>query len=206
VINVSVEKVTALVLAGGNSTRMGRNKALLKIDNKTLIEIVVEKLQDLFDEIIVVTNNPENYPMLKNVRFEKDCIDTPVKNSLVGIYTGLLKSSNDYVFVVACDMPLLNMDLIQHMLNELGNEDILVPFLEGHYEPLHAIYNKTCLSFIKDMLDVGNYKIINLYDYVNTVKVNEKEIRIIDPQLRSFMNINTKYMFNSLNDECFGKK
>jgi len=195
---MNIKKVTAIVLAGGNSTRMGRNKALLKIDNKTLIEIVVEKLQDLFDEIIVVTNNPENYPMLKNVRFEKDCIDTPVKNSLVGIYTGLLKSSNDHVFVVACDMPLLNMDLVKHMLNELGNEDILVPFLEGHYEPLHAIYNKICLANIRHMLDIGNYKIINLYDDVKTIYVNEKKIRSIDPQLTSFMNINTKDIFDSL--------
>jgi len=203
---MNIKKVTAIVLAGGNSTRMGQNKALLKIGSKTLIEIMVEKLIDLFHEIIVVTNNPEDYPMLKNVRFEKDSIETPVKNSMVGIYTGLLKSSNAHAFVVPCDMPFLNMHLVKYMLTELGEEDILVPFLEGHYEPLHAIYNKTCLSFIKDMLDVGNYKIINLYDYVNTVKVNEKEIRIIDPQLRSFMNINTKYMFNSLNDECFGKK
>ncbi|ABW18641.1 molybdenum cofactor guanylyltransferase [Alkaliphilus oremlandii] len=195
---MDVKKVTGLVLAGGNSTRMGQNKSLLKIDSKSLIEIVVEKLKNLFDEIIVVTNNPENYPMLKDIRFEKDCIETPVKNSLVGIYTGLLKSSNDHVFVVACDMPFLNMDLVQHMLSELGNEDILVPFLEGHYEPLHAIYNKTCLANIKHMIDIGNYKIINLYNDVKTIYVNEKEIRSIDPQLKSFMNINTKDIFDSL--------
>ncbi|QUH20634.1 molybdenum cofactor guanylyltransferase [Alkaliphilus sp. B6464] len=195
---MGAKKVTALVLAGGNSTRMGQNKALLKIGSKSLIEIVVEKLQNLFDEIIVVTNSPENYPMLKNIRFEKDCIVTPVKNSLVGIYTGLLKSSNDHVFVVACDMPFLNMDLVQHMLSELGNEDVLVPFLEGHYEPLHAIYNKRCLYNIKHMIDIGNYKIINLYDDVKTIKVNEKKIRRLDPQLKSFMNINTKDIFGSL--------
>ena len=191
-------KVSAIVLAGGNSTRMGQNKALLKIGEKTLIELVVETLHKIFDEIIVVTNNPENYTMLEDVRFEGDCIETPVKNSLVGLYTGLIRAKNDRAFVVACDMPFLNKELIEYIIKSLGDEDLLIPFIEGHYQPLHAIYNKTCLDIMRNMIIRGNYKIIDFYDDVNTIKINEDIVRQFDPLLKSFMNINTKEVYNNL--------
>ena len=192
------KKVSAIVLAGGNSTRMGQNKALLKIGEKTLIELVVETLHKIFDEIIVVTNNPEKYAMLKDVRFERDCIETPVKNSLVGLYTGLIQAKNDRGFVVACDMPFLNEELIKYLIESLGEEDLLIPFIEGHYQPLHAIYNKTCLDIMRNMIINGNYKIIDFYDDVDTIKVHEGIVRKYDPVLKSFMNINTKEVYNNL--------
>lgn len=195
---MNAKGVTAVVLAGGNSTRMGQNKALLKIGSETLIEIVVNKLKQLFDEVIIVTNNPENYSMLKNIKFQKDLIKTPVKNSLVGIYTGLIASSNDKAFVVACDMPFLNESLIQYMVHASDLEDVIVPYLDGHYEPLHAIYNKTCLTHIHSMIQLGNYKIINLYDNVETKKIPKDKIKSIDPKIKSFMNINTKEVYDSL--------
>lgn len=197
-----LKKVSAIVLAGGNSTRMGQNKALLKFGSKTLVELVVNKLRNLFAEIIIVTNYAESYPMLKSVRFEKDCINTPVKNSLVGIYTGLLKSTNEYAFVVACDMPFLNEDLIKYMLAKLDKQDICVPYLQEHYQPLHAVYNKTCLEPIKNLLEIGDYKIINFYGDVNVVRIYEDEIIKIDPDLKSFMNVNTIDLYENLKRDC----
>ncbi len=97
--------VTAVVLAGGKSTRMGQNKALLKMGKKTMIERVIDPLQKIFENIIVVTDNPKEYAMLKNVKFVQDYFDTGEKNSLIGLYTGLIESKTDYVFVTACDMP-----------------------------------------------------------------------------------------------------
>ena len=113
-------------------------------------------------------------------------------------YTGLIQAKNDRAFVVACDMPFLNEELIQYLIESLGDEDLLIPFIEGHYQPLHAIYNKTCLEIMRNMIINGNYKIIDFYDDVDTIKVHESIVLEYDPHLKSFMNINTKEVYNNL--------
>ncbi|SCZ09170.1 molybdenum cofactor guanylyltransferase [Alkaliphilus peptidifermentans] len=184
--------ISAVVLAGGNSKRMGHNKALLQLGSITMIERIVTILQPLFNEVIVVTNSPDTFSMLKDVKFVPDYFITNEKNSLIGLYSGLRAAENEYVFAVACDMPLLNKSIIKYMIDVLSNEeDVLIPYLEGHYQPLHAIYGKKCLRPIEEMLSKEEYKIINFFNEVKVEKVDESAIKKFDIDLQSFININT---------------
>ncbi len=185
------KNVSAVVLAGGNSTRMGKNKALLELGNKKMIEVVVDTLRPLVEEIIIVTNHTELQGLLKNVRYVKDCIELQKKSSIVGLYTGLREAKNEYSFVTACDMPLLNIALIKYMIETVGEEDVLLPYFKGFYQPLYSIYRKSCLRQIEEMLEKKDYKIINLFERVNTKKIRETEIIPFDQDLQSFLNVNT---------------
>lgn len=188
------KRISAVVLAGGNSTRMGQNKALLKLGSKTIIERVVEILKTIFEEIIIVTNTPQVYSMLKDVRFVPDCFESKQKKSIIGLYTGIFEAKNDYAFVVACDMPFLNTDLINYMIDNIEDEDTLVPYINCYYQPLHAIYNKNCLKYIRTLLDSNNYKIIDLFDYFDNLKVRKINDEILDRlniTNSCFLNMNT---------------
>ncbi|SET27277.1 molybdenum cofactor guanylyltransferase [Natronincola peptidivorans] len=185
------ESVSAVVLAGGGSTRMGQNKALLQLGDKTMIERIIEGLKPLFNEIIVITNHPEEYPMIKDILFVKDEMKLEEKNSLVGIYTGLLAAKNPYAFIVPCDMPFLDQNLIQHMLQQLEGEDIVIPFIEGHYQPLHAIYGKGCIEPIKELLEKRRYKITSFFGQVKIKTIDEETIMRFSKDMKCFLNVNT---------------
>ncbi len=183
--------ISAVILAGGNSRRMGENKALLQLDSETMIERVVNSLRPLFNEIIVVTNDQKEYSMLNNIRFVKDFKDLKTRSSLIGLYSGLYAANSDYIFAVACDMPLLNIPLINFMKNKIINQDIIIPYINGFYEPLHAFYSKNCLRPMKSQLDKKDFKILNFFSRVNIIEtINNTQIRKFDPYLNSFLNIN----------------
>lgn len=184
-------RVTAVVLAGGGSTRMGRNKALLKLGNKTMIERVVNPLKNIFNDILVVTNEPEKYHMLEDIKFVNDYVKTEKKSSLIGLYSGLKQSETSHIFAIGCDMPFVNIKLIKYMVDSLKNEDVIVPFIEGYYQPLHAIYGKDCIPGFERLLEEGWYKITSVFENVNVKKIIEKDIKRFDPYLLCFANINT---------------
>ena len=200
-IKVGTREISAVVLAGGGSTRMGKNKALLKLGEKTVIERIIDTLRPLFNEILVVTNNPEEYPFLKDIIFVEDEIILQEKNSLIGIYSGLLAAKNPYAFIVPCDMPFLDAGFINYMINQLENEDILVPKVGEHYQPLHAIYGKGCLEPIKRMLDEKKYKITNFCPEVIVKKIEEETIKRFSKEYKCFLNINTLDAYLSIQQE-----
>jgi molybdopterin-guanine dinucleotide biosynthesis protein A len=136
---------------------------LLKIGNKRIIEIVVEKLKEVFSDIIIVTNSPPDYQFL-DVKLIKDLI--PGKGPLGGIYTGLLLSDSEYNFVCACDMPFLSIDLLKVMISEMDGSDLIVPVVRGFVEPLHSIYSKRCLAAIKFHLEVNDLKVKSFFPEV----------------------------------------
>ena len=190
--------ITGVVLAGGSSKRLGRSKAQLPLGEKRMIEWIVQAMSCLFNEVIVVTHQPQLFSALENVIFVQDSIDTPSRNSLVGLYTGLMEASHDTVFVVPCDMPLLNRKLIEHMIGLLDGEDVRVPIMGPHYQPLHAFYRKSCLPYIQHSIESGNYKVTHFYDEVLVRTVDEKTIHQFDPQLTSFMNVNNEEDYQQL--------
>lgn len=185
-------QITGVVLAGGASKRMGRSKAQLPVGNKRMIEWIVKAMDCLFDEILVVTHYPQTFPMLENVRFVQDAVETEQRSSLVGLYTGLLNASNETIFVVPCDMPLLNRGLIEHMISLLDGEDVRVPLMGQHFQPLHAFYRKSCLPFMRESIDQKHFKIIRFYDEVLVRTIDEAAIKLFDPQLTSFINVNNE--------------
>lgn len=200
------KRISGVILAGGNSSRIGQNKALLKFGEETLIEEIVSIFRDLFSEILIVTNDSEEYPMLKNVRFVQDFYHLEKKSALVGLYSGLFAAQSEFSFIVGCDMPLLNLSLIQYMKEKIGSQDILIPYVNGYYEPLHAIYSKRCLPVIKNHLDQKDYRIKSFFSDVNLEIIEEPIIKKFDPDLDSFLNINHYQEYIALKNKYFNSQ
>jgi len=183
--------VTPVVLAGGKSSRMGGNKSFVFLNNKRLIDTIIDLLQTVFNEleIILVTNSPEDYKYLQ-ARLVEDIIRH--KGPLGGLHTALTHSSTSYVFIFGCDMPFINPSLISYMVERLEGEDIVIPRIDGSLEPLHAIYSKNCLPKILKYLDQDNPRLDVFFHEAKIKYIEKEEIQIFDPLLKSFANINTR--------------
>ncbi len=181
-------KATGIVLAGGFSSRFGTNKALAKIGSQKLIELILSKIDPLFDEIIIVTNNPLDYVDLGKT-IVTDII--PHQGPLGGIYTGLFFSRFDYAFVMACDMPFVNPPFIDYLVSRSPGYDAVVPSFDDKFEPLHAVYNKRCLNLMFKLLQDKKRQVATIFKRVKTLKIDEKTIRQFDPEMKCFFNINT---------------
>lgn len=194
--------ITGIILAGGKNSRMGVNKAFLEINGNRLIDKVFGVFQELFSEIIIVTNDPLSYK-----EFSSSIIVTDIyknKGALGGIYSGLFFASNQYSFVTACDMPFLNKDFILYLCDLAGKHDIIVPKSSEGFQPLYAVYSKNCLSTIKKNLQADKLKITGFYKGLRVLTVTDKIIYSFNEKGELFLNINTpkeleKIRFNSDN-------
>jgi len=180
--------VAGVILAGGKSTRMGRNKALLPYNGKPLIETIYSIMADLFDEVAVVTNNPEEYGFLP---CPKIADIHPGMGSIAGIHAGLSWSPQERIFVVGCDMPFLDPELVSWLAAGLGSETALVPLSPDGLEPLHSFYSKEALPLLDEALKSDRKKLIDLLEIMQAKLVPAAEIAKISPGFRSFINLNT---------------
>ena len=187
--------VTSIVLAGGHSSRLGREKYLEVIAGKSLIERAIDNLSALSREILIVISQKQArstessfiYPKAKSV------VDLyPGKSSLGGIYTGLVHSSSLHNLVVACDMPFLNIDLLRYMIGLSSSFDVVIPRTGDQMEPLHAIYSKNCTALMEKQLKQNNLKITAFFSSVKVRYVEQDELDRFDPERLSFFNINTE--------------
>lgn len=177
-----------IILAGGKSTRMGINKALLPLGKGSLLETIVAVMSPLFAEIIIVSNSPESYREF-NVRLVKDII--PDRGPLSGIHAGLLASSYRYNFIVPCDTPFLNPDLIGYFLDRAPGYDVVVPRLGEYLQPLHAVYSRDCLTAIEDCFRQGIYKVVAFYPRTKVRYIDVAELEGFSGLDRIFFNVNT---------------
>ncbi|WNM58184.1 molybdenum cofactor guanylyltransferase [Candidatus Nitrospira allomarina] len=185
-----ITNISAVVLAGGKSRRMGKDKRTLEWGGTTFLDKVCLTIGELFDEIILVTAI-EDYPCGHlPVRLVTDAI--PQKGSLGGIYTGIKEASYSSVFVVACDMPFLNPFVISRLC-ALPETDVVMPKLSTGYQPLHARYSKRCSFIMEKMIQKGNLRIQSLIqDPSLSIQIVEEPLfEDIDPHGYSFLNINT---------------
>jgi molybdopterin-guanine dinucleotide biosynthesis protein A len=181
---------TCAILAGGESRRMGQNKAFIQIEGIWLFDYVFDTCKELFSEIIIVTNQPQQFEDY-HAHIVVDAI--PGSGSLGGLYTALMQASNYHTFCVACDMPFLKPELISHLIKKRLNYDIVIPRTDEGPEPLHAIYAKRCIQPIIKLLDKGELKIKKLLSSgVRVCCCEEEELKRIDPSLTSFTNVNTR--------------
>jgi len=181
------EKATLIILAGGESSRMGRPKHLLPTPHGTLIDHFVKELSPMFTEVLVVGRNLTlSRPGIRTVDDVR-----PEQCPLVGIYSGLCAANTDLAFVLACDLPFVKPELVQYLLSRSHEADIVVPVAKGYYEPLCAVYRRTAIPMIEEALDRGALKITEIYDQLQLRKVTEPEIKRFDPELSSFINLNT---------------
>jgi len=187
--NIS-ELCSGIILAGGLSTRLGgRNKAMIQVDGKRILDRIYETYLELFDEIILVTNSPLEY-LNWNVLSVADIF--PIRSSLTGIHAGLFYSSRPFAFISACDMPFLRREIISLLISSIGQDkDIVIPETEKGLEPLCAVYSKSCLTTINKHLQAGNLKIQEVFRKTQIRKIPEIQIRQADSELVSLININT---------------
>lgn len=185
---------SVVIVAGGKSSRMGRDKAFVLLHGKPLIEHVLERVTPLgAAQTLLIANRPAEYAYLQLPMYP-DVL--PGKGALGGIYSALTYSPTDYSLVVACDMPFLNTALLQRLVNwcvRSADEppDVVVPVFENHPQGLHAVYRKTCLEPIRADLERDRLKVIGFYDQVKVRYVYPEAYRDLDPEGRSFRNINT---------------
>ncbi len=187
-----------IILAGGLNSRMaGRNKARLPIEGQTILDRLVGIFRDFFDPILIVTNEPLGY-LDEGVILVTDLVD--IRSSLTGIYSGLFYSPKPHAFIAGCDMPFLKRELLELILRNLeARWDVVVPVTEEGYQPLSAIYSRRCLEPIADQLAQGKLKVSHFFSKVRIKKVPEIGLRQVDPELKSFFNINTPEDWDRLN-------
>ena len=184
--------VSSIILAGGLSRRLGRDKAIEPIAGEPIIARVIKRLASLTDETVVVVNNAARAQELPLPDDAKIAVDIyPDSGSLGGIFSGLAAADSDWGFVVACDMPFLNPRLIAHMLTLRCGYDAVVPMLDGYPEPTHAAYSKACLPHIEDRLKARRLKIAGFFDDVRVRYVSQQEVEDYDADRLSFFNVNT---------------
>jgi molybdopterin-guanine dinucleotide biosynthesis protein A len=196
--------VRAAILAGGASRRMGVNKAMLRmhVGGPAVVETVVARLREAeLGEPLLVTNSPGEYEFLG---LESVGDDVEGAGVLGGILTALNHAGGERVLVVACDMPLLNVELLRYMVSLPGGYEALVPrWADGgemRAEPLHAIYSVRCASAIAERIKAGRLKVSDFVEGVEARYIEEGEMRKYDPELGSFCNVNTPEEWARLRD------
>ena len=182
-----IANVAGFILLGGKSSRYGSNKALVEIDGVRLVDRVAGVMQSIFQRVVLLTNTPEEYAYL-----QMPMVEDLVKGfgPMGGIYTGLMTLSDEAGFFVACDMPFLSESLIRHMVDLRNDFHAVVPRMDWMLEPLHALYAKKCLPVISEAIGQHQHQILKCFAEMRVRYVDEEELRLWDPDLRSFFNIN----------------
>jgi molybdopterin-guanine dinucleotide biosynthesis protein A len=180
--------VTCGILAGGPSSRMGQNKALLQFRGKPLLQRQIDLLSPLFKEVIVGANDPVPYAAF-NVRVVPDLLAE--RCALTGIHALLKAAARPRVFVVACDMPFLNPALIEMMFSASGEPDVLVPESDRGLEPLHAFYGPWCAGAIEDSARRGAWKVSDFYAQVRVKRIRVPDADWLVDGQSPFLNANT---------------
>lgn len=181
------DDVTGVILVGGRSSRLGRDKAFLPVGGIPVFERVLNALAKHLKKVILVGDRPERFAKYGLPVYP----DRYAGSALGGLYTGLLESSTHYIFVVPCDLPFASAGLLQYLISLRGGYDVVVPMTKGHPEPLFAVYSKECLNPMKDLLEAGNYRIFDFYPRVRTRPVQGAELFPFDRSGSAFLNVNT---------------
>ena len=175
-----MHNITAVILAGGKSTRMKQDKALVKINKKTLLQHQIELLKPIFSKILISANinYNYNYPIINDTHTNIGPIG--------GIYSILQKTSTSKAFIIAVDMPFITSKIINTLIDNSKNYDITTPIINGKLEPTCAIYTQNCISKIEQQITSKNYKLLDLID-----KCNTNYIKFETDNLKHFKNLNT---------------
>jgi molybdopterin-guanine dinucleotide biosynthesis protein A len=182
---------TAILLAGGDSSRMGRDKTMLPVDGQPMIKHIYEQLRPHFGQTLVSSNNAALHDFLGAAVVADDIAG---KGPMMGIVSALRTSANDVNFAMACDMPDIDAGLIRAMIRQIGDYDAVVPKVGADlYEPLFAVYRKSVLPVMEELLRSGNNKIIDSF--------SRYRVKYIDLPDRQFRNINTRAEYRGLVEE-----
>ena len=187
--------LTVVIQAGGQSARMGEDKALKPFLGRPLIQHVIDRLAPIADEIIVTTNHPDDYAFL-NLRLVADLV--PGRGALGGLYTAVASAASPLVAVIACDMPFASATLLETATRLLVQEeaDVVIFRTDEGYEPFHAVYRRAaCVPAIQSAMDADKWKVIAWFPSVKVRELTPAEVAAADPSGRAFWNVNTPEEF-----------
>jgi molybdopterin-guanine dinucleotide biosynthesis protein A len=180
----------ALILAGGENRRIPVTKGFLKFRGETIVGSTTALLRSAFDRVLISTNEPELYfflgaPLIGDVARER--------GPMTGIFSALLGGDCAELFVTACDMPFINVILVKHMTDKWDSEkwDAMVPIFEAKPQPLLGIYSRSIAGKMEESIRTGRRSLRDFLREINVQYLNEEEVRGIDREGRSFVNINT---------------
>lgn len=187
--------LTVCIQAGGQSSRMGEDKALKNFLGRPLIQRVIDRVSHVADELIVTTSHPDDYHFL-DIRLIPDL--KPGRGALGGLYTAIASASNPLVAVVACDMPFASAELLEAAGRLIVQEevDVVIAKTDEGFEPIHAVYRReTCLPAIEAAIDADMWKVIAWFPQVRVRVLTSDEINRYDPVGLAFWNVNTPEEF-----------
>jgi molybdopterin-guanine dinucleotide biosynthesis protein A len=181
-------QVTGVILAGGKSRRMGRDKAFLPFGRGVLIERVIEVIQQVTAEVILITNTPEQYqrfglPMFADV--------IPDAGSLGGIYSGLVCANTPAILCLACDMPFVTPAFLRLLCDNADEAEVVIPRNSEDFQPLCAVYAQACREPIRQRIEAGRLKITGFFDAVRVCIIEGEMLTRYDPRNVMFFNANT---------------
>ncbi|NLH49634.1 MAG: molybdenum cofactor guanylyltransferase [Myxococcales bacterium] len=180
--------ITAVILAGGHSARMGRDKALLPFAGTPLLLGLIATMRRLFSQVLVAGGDPARYPDLP-VPVVPDLF--PGRGAMAGLHAGIAHAATPRIFALACDTPFPEIALIHRLARLDPGADWVLPHTASGHEPLFAVYSQACRPAMEKLLAAGKSRILLLAETVRTRLVEEDELRRYDPELRSFINLNT---------------
>lgn len=189
------QDITGIILVGGKSRRMGKDKALLTVQGKTLFERALEPFQECFAQVMLIGDRPErfagcNLPILP---------DLYPGSSLGGLYTGLYHAGTENIFVTSCDLPFPSRAILRYLCSMQGDWDAIVPESPQGVEPLFACYRKSCLEAMKNQLEQQRFSIFAACSLLQTIHVPYQELEQFDPEGTAFLNLNTPLDIELLN-------
>ncbi|MEL7567780.1 MAG: molybdenum cofactor guanylyltransferase [Dehalobacterium sp.] len=180
--------ISGIILAGGQSIRMGQDKTLMTYNDETLVEHTIKEMKKIADEIIIASNDTNKYNLPGLVEIPDIY---PGMGPLGGMHAGLLKARNEYSFVVSCDMPLFSSKLASLLLERRAEYDVVVPEMGANLEPLCAVYSKRCIEAIEKCLQADIKQVFQFYPDVRVLKVSKSELSKIGEAEKLFFNLNT---------------
>ncbi|MDI6888072.1 MAG: molybdenum cofactor guanylyltransferase [Methanocellales archaeon] len=187
---------SAVILAGGQSTRFGADKSLIPVGNRPTIRYVMDNVSGVVDEVVVVARDVEQGKRICSAIGEVNLAYDPIigYGPVAGILAGLRSARAEYVITLACDMPLVNPDIINLLFSLAKGYDAVVPkWPDGNLEPLHAVYKRSRMAkACEKAIELGERIILAPLRALPRIRyVSTEELREIDLDLRTFINVNT---------------
>ena len=183
------KNITAYILAGGKSSRMGTDKGLLMFNGKAIVQTIIEQLQPAVNKIIIVSNNTAYK------KFGLEVIPDLIKDKgpAGGIHAALSHTVSEKIFIVSCDMPNITTDAVQYMIKQASHSQITLPVNHGKTEPLFGVYSKECLPLCQQLIEQGMIKLQEMVTHFDLLKINVDNNELFNDSL--FLNINDKNDF-----------
>jgi len=183
---LQINNCTAVILTGGESKRMGADKASVVLAGQSLLGHVLAQIEPLFSDILISVREQR-----LDIAYPQIVDGAEDRGPMVGIKAALEQVKTDWVFVIACDMPFVSMGLIQHLAGLRSQHDVVVPFAFDRPQPLFGFYHKTCLPLMQDRMKQGKRSMIRLLDDLDTCLLSEQQVKAIDPELKSLLSLDS---------------